>query len=193
LYGEQRPDLRRAESLADIFEETARGYSRLSQDPGVRQQVSSQLGVGECVWEATFLAESLSRTNILSIRNPIMDLIQTITSQLGLSQPQAQGAIGGIFNLLKSKLAPEEITRMKGAIPGLEQFSAAAPAAGGLMGAFGSMMGGNAGLAAQALTVFQKLGIKTDQIGPIVKLVTEHLGANGCEDIVKKISALVGR
>lgn len=123
-----------------------------------------------------------------------MDLIQTITSQLGLSQPQAQGAIGGIFNLLKSKLAPEEITKMKGAIPGLDQFSAAAPAAGGgLMGAFGSVMGGNAGLAAQALTVFQKLGIKTDQIGPIVKLVSEHLGANGCEDIVKKISALVGR
>ncbi len=123
-----------------------------------------------------------------------MDLIQTITSQLNLSQPQAQGAVGGLFKLVQAKLTPPEVEKMRTAIPGLDQFAAAAPAAGGgMMGGLGAMMGGSAGAAAQAFALFQKLGIKSDLIGPIAKLVSEHLTANGGEDVVKKLSALFGR
>lgn len=105
-----------------------------------------------------------------------MDLIATLSSQLGVSPDQAQGVAGGLMGLVKGAVGPEAAGQVAAAVPeaaawekspaasqalGSDPMSmlsgllgGAAGAGGGglgsLLGAAGSMVGGQAGAAMQA-------------------------------------------
>ena len=69
-----------------------------------------------------------------------MDLLNMLTSQLGVSQEQAKGGAGLIFDLVKDKVSSSDFDSLTKAMPEATGMMAAAPkSGGGLMGAVGSI------------------------------------------------------
>ena len=83
-------------------------------------------------------------------------LVNALTSQLGVTKPQAEGGAGALFNLAKQRMAPEQFGQVQSQIPGIDGLMGASSGAseksesnsGGLggiaTGALGSGSGGGA-------------------------------------------------
>jgi hypothetical protein len=140
-------------------------------------------------------------------------LVNALTSQLGVSKPQAEGGAGALFNLAKQRMAPDQFGQVQSQIPGIDGLMGAAPGgtsnsgansgsnSGGLAGmatgALGSVGGGGAagGLGALAPLAgsFSTLGLSPDMAGKFLPVVLEYLnssGGGGAAGLLK--SALLG-
>lgn len=79
-----------------------------------------------------------------------MDLIGTLSSQLGIDAGSAKGLAGSVLGLLEQqvgqKLGGADVSALKAQVPELPEWKAAAegaaPAGGGLLGAAGGLLGG---------------------------------------------------
>jgi hypothetical protein len=116
-------------------------------------------------------------------------LVGVLTDKLGVSEAQATGGAGSIFNLAKSRLSGEDFGKVAGAVPGMESLLAAAPesdaksgAAGSAASATSSMLGQKTGDLAGLTSLvgpFSKLGLSSDMIGKFVPIVLNYVGGNG--------------
>jgi hypothetical protein len=114
-----------------------------------------------------------------------MELVNLLTSQLGLQPNQAMGGLGSLLNLAKDKLPAGDFQKVAQLIPEAGQAMTAAPkpnAAAGALGALGGMLGGKAdniaslaGLAQQ----FSQLGLKGDMVQKFVPIIMQFLQAKG--------------
>lgn len=132
-----------------------------------------------------------------------MDLIQSLSSQLGISPEQAQGLAGGLLGVVNGAVhhgaGASAAGQLQNAIPELQQWmqtaashQGVAPAAGGggdLLGMLGSMLGGAQGGAAGSLgavlqgggaaaamsNVLAKYGIKPEQMAAIAPILGQFL------------------
>ena len=114
----------------------------------------------------------------------MMELIQQLVSNLGVTEDQAKGGAGMLFNLAKEKLEAGDFQQIANAIPGISDLMSAAPSTGGggeggggvmgILGGIASSLGGNVGglgsLAALA-GGFSKLGLYSEMIGKFVPQV----------------------
>ena len=57
-----------------------------------------------------------------------MDLVKMLTSQLGVTEPQATGGAGALFGMAKGALSETDYGQVAGAIPGIGDLIKAAPA-----------------------------------------------------------------
>lgn len=127
-----------------------------------------------------------------------MELLDLLTSQLGISEDQAKGGAGALFNLAKEQLGSDDFRGIAKAIPGMDDLLSAAPDAGGFgaaMGGLTAMLGGKnqklGGLASLA-GIFKGLGLEMDMIGKFVPVMLSFVQAKGGEEI-KEILASVLR
>ena len=126
-----------------------------------------------------------------------MELIQQLVSHLGVSEDQAKGGAGLLFNLAKEKLGAGEFQQIADSIPGIGNMLNAAPeSGGGVMGALGgiaSAMGGKAeglGNLANLAGGFSKLGLDSDMVGkfiPIVLSFVQNQGGEGAKSLLEKV------
>lgn len=63
-------------------------------------------------------------------------LIEALTSGLGVTQEQAGGGAGAIFNYAKQQLDPGQFSQVAAAVPGMDDMMAIAPQAGGMGGSW---------------------------------------------------------
>ena len=137
-------------------------------------------------------------------------LVNALTSQLGVTKPQAEGGAGALFNLAKQRMAPEQFGQVQSQIPGIDGLMGASSGAsstksesnsGGLggiaTGALGSGSGGGAagglGTLAPLAGSFSSLGMSPDMAGKFLPVVLEYLnssGGGGAAGLLK--SALLG-
>lgn len=133
----------------------------------------------------------------------VQDLIGKLTGELGISEPQAQGSAGLVFDLAKQKLDSGEFSALSQHLGGgLDNLIAAAPSGddggGGLLGGLGGGLGGIAsaiggdglGKLAELATGFDKLGLDADMIGKVVAMVTDFVkerGGAGALELLKKV------
>src|SRR5262245_1240914 len=117
------------------------------------------------------------------------ELIGALTKEMGSTVPQASGAAGALLGLAKTRLKPEEFSKVSGAIPGIDTLLAAAPAVAGTAGtgaagAVSKMTGGSAlgGLAAVA-PAFDKLGLKPEMAMKAVPVLTSYVTKSGGKDV----------
>jgi len=121
-----------------------------------------------------------------------MELIQTLTSQLGISEEQAKGGSGLLFKMAKDKLGAGEFSQVASAVPGVEGLISSAPQSGGLSGALGgiaSSLGGGGGQLAGLASLaggFKALNLDSGMIGKFVPIVLSFVQSNG-GDAVKGI------
>jgi hypothetical protein len=107
-------------------------------------------------------------------------LIGLLTSQLGVSQEQAQGGAGTIFKMAKDGLSEQDYTSLAGNIPGLENMISASPEPeedSGLLGSISSLFGGSEKLDKMAAlkSSFQKLGLSGDMVGQFLPIIYDYV------------------
>jgi uncharacterized protein VcgC/VcgE DUF2780 len=131
-------------------------------------------------------------SQIKSSANP--ELIGALTKEMGATVPQASGAAGALFGLAKTRLKPEEFSKVAGAVPGIDSLLAAAPAVAGTAGtgaagAMSKMTGGSAlgGLAAVA-PAFDKLGLKPEMAMKAVPILTNYVTKSGGKEVASLLA-----
>ena len=132
----------------------------------------------------------------------MQDLIEKLTSQLGISGDQAEGGAGAVFAHVKENLNAEDFSKVSSSLGGLEDLIGKAPAndeegGGGLLGGLGglaSKLGGDGALGklgglASLAGVFSKLGIGADQINSFVEVIINFVREKGGDSV----SAILGK
>jgi hypothetical protein len=128
-----------------------------------------------------------------------MDLIKLLTEQLGITDAQAKGGAGLIFDLVKKHVSGDEFQQVTKAVPQVQVWMSAAPqeaGGGGLWGLAGSLAGqlglGDLGKLAELASGFQKLNLDPGMLAkfaPIVMKFVESLGGDQLKAILAKVLA----
>ena len=116
-------------------------------------------------------------------------LVNALTRQLGISQPQALGGLGSIFSLAQQRLNPGDFSTLSNSVPGIAQYLAAAPQpvaptqSSALLGVAGNLLGGQSNtlnsIAALAGS-FQALGMNSSMTAQFIPVVLQYFqGQNG--------------
>ena len=108
-----------------------------------------------------------------------------MSKEIGGTPEQAAGAAGALFGVAKSKLTPEEFSKVATAVPGMDALLKAAPAASSTVGTTGAMStaGGSATGLASAASAFSKLGLSPDMVGKAVPVLTSFVSKSGGADV----------
>jgi hypothetical protein len=128
-------------------------------------------------------------------KTPNPELVGALAKELGSTPEQATGAAGSLFSLAKSRLKPEEWTKVAGAVPGMDGLLKAAPAAA--IGTTGtaipgaSAVAGNLGGLAGAAGAFQKLGLQPEMALKAVPVLTSFVGKTGGADVAKLLGSVL--
>jgi hypothetical protein len=124
----------------------------------------------------------------------MQELINSLVSQLGVTQSQAQGGASAIFKAAQERLGGAQFDQLLGGVPGVKELLNKAPAAGaggGLLGGLaamaGKMGGGDMAQAAQLLATFGSLGMNKDTLMKFVPVVLQFLESKGGKDLVTKV------
>ncbi|HJZ76231.1 MAG TPA: DUF2780 domain-containing protein [Vicinamibacterales bacterium] len=110
---------------------------------------------------------------------PSADLIQPLAKELSSTPKQAEGAAGALFALAKTRLAPDDFTKIAGAVPGMDQLLAAAPKATSPAVSMASALGGQAAGLASAVSAFSALGLKPELVAKAIPILTQYVGKMG--------------
>lgn len=108
-------------------------------------------------------------------------LVDTLVRQLGVSQQQAMGGAGAIFQVAQGNMNPQAFSTLSQSIPGMNNMLGAAPAmpaAPGLTGGLTSMMGNannTLGSAAALAASFQQLNLSPDMVGQFIPVITNYV------------------
>jgi hypothetical protein len=117
-------------------------------------------------------------------------LVQTLASQLNVTDAQAAGGAGAIFNYAKSALPTNEYAKVESAVPESAELVKQAPAVDSTTSAAGSALGKAGGTAAGLGSSFQKLGLSGDMVGKFVPVVVDYVDKKGGSEvggILKKV------
>lgn len=140
-------------------------------------------------WPVMTLAVALCLGSTpLSVAAQNVSLVNLLMQQLGVTQPQAEGGAGAIFNLAKETLSPPEFSQVAQAVPNMDQLLAAAPqkpsSLGGMLGSGSSLFGGVAkdleGMAG-VTSAFSKLGLSPDMVSQFSQIILSFVQGNGGE------------
>ena len=124
-----------------------------------------------------------------------MDLLNMLTSQLGITEEQASGGAGMIFNLAKEKLGGD-FSQITDAIPDVGGIMDQAPdMGGGIMGALGglaSSLGGDSlGNLASLASGFSKLDLDAGMISKFVPIILDFVKEKGGDSLMGLLSGVL--
>jgi len=129
-----------------------------------------------------------------------MDLISKLVDALGITEKQAEGGLGALFNNAKENLSTEDFNKAADAVPGVDKYMAEAPStdsggsAGGLLkssglsslGGSASKIGGMAGLA----DTFSKLGMNSETMTKFVPIVVDFMESKAGSSVAGLLKGL---
>ena len=123
------------------------------------------------------------------------DLVQMLSSQLGVSGEQATSGAGAIFDYAKDNLSADDFSTIAKGIPGMDQMLEMAPEpenssamgkAGSMLGGADSSLGGLAGLASS----FESLGLDADMVNKFMPIVSDYVGSVSGDQAVALLQGL---
>lgn len=121
-----------------------------------------------------------------------MDLVQTLISQLGVTDGQARGGAGLLFSVARERLGADEFAQISQAVPGLAGLLSAAPdTGGGMAGLLGKAVGGKAGDLATLASGFGKLGLDVGMVQQFVPVIMGYLQQQGGAGAVAALQKLL--
>jgi len=123
------------------------------------------------------------------------ELIQQITSQLGVDSNQAEGGIGLIAKMAQEKLGGD-FSQLADAVPGLSDMVSKAPEAEGAASGLGGMVGSalsavgasDLGNLASLAGGFKSLGLDMGMVGKFAPMVTGYLSEQGGDTVKNLLS-----
>ncbi|MCK5907096.1 MAG: DUF2780 domain-containing protein [Flavobacteriales bacterium] len=125
----------------------------------------------------SFLALFLS---IGSVNAQSLDLISSLTSQLGVSEKQASGGAGALFNMAKGELGSTKFSSIEKSVPGISQMmkDGDIDLGGGGMSSLSSMAGSLEGIA-KVNAVFDKLGLSPEMVQKFMPIILSYVKGKG--------------
>ncbi|GJL76845.1 DUF2780 domain-containing protein [Nitrosomonas sp.] len=109
-------------------------------------------------------------------------LVDVLTQQLGISQQQALGGAGAIFQAAQTGMNPQAFSTLSQSVPGINEMLNAAPAVpnplGGMGSGVSSMLGGAGNTLNSATSLaasFQQLNLSPDMVGQFIPIVTNYV------------------
>jgi hypothetical protein len=120
-----------------------------------------------------------------------VSLVDLLMQQLGVTQPQAQGGAGALFNSAKQALSPQEFDQVAATVPEMDSLLEAAPKSSGtlndMMGQGSSLFGGEAnkqlGGAMDLANSFSELGLSPEMVNKYVPVVLDYVESKGGETV----------
>ena len=115
------------------------------------------------------------------------DLVSMLTQNLGVTQQQAKGGAGAIFDYAKGKLSADDFSKVAAAVPGMDSLLSAAPAAGGAASSLSKLSGGagSPGGLSSLAEPFSKLGMNPDMVGKFVPEILSYVKSSGGDAVMK--------
>ncbi|ADE16065.1 conserved hypothetical protein [Nitrosococcus halophilus Nc 4] len=105
-------------------------------------------------------------------------LTDILMNQLGVSQQQALGGAGAIFQAAKTNMDSKAFTNLSQSVPGMNEMLSAAPKMSNVTSGISSMMGdaNNAlGSMASLAASFKQLNLSPDMVGQFIPVVTDYV------------------
>lgn len=118
-----------------------------------------------------------------------MDLVGMLTKNLGVTDQQAQGGAGSIFNTASQNMSADDFSKVTDAMPEVQSLMSAAPKAessSGTLGGLSSMVkkgGGSMGTLTELAGSFSQLGLGGDMVGKFIPIVLEYAQAKGGDTV----------
>ena len=124
-----------------------------------------------------------------------VSLTDLLMQRVGVTQAQAQGGAGALFQVAKSQMQASAFSQLSQAVPGMNALLGAAPALGGGMGSgLSSMMGGSGGSMLGLASAFQQQGMSPSMIQQFIPVVLEYVKGTGGNGLASTLgSALIGQ
>lgn len=119
-------------------------------------------------------------------------LVDILEHRLGVSQHQALGGAGAIFQLAQGRMAPDAFAALTRSVPGMDQMLSAAPPMSNLSSGLSSVMGdknNTLGSVAALAASFQQLDLSPDMIGRFVPVVTNYVQQSSGQAIADLLQA----
>ncbi|WP_394753228.1 DUF2780 domain-containing protein [Crenothrix sp.] len=130
---------------------------------------------------------------------PSGSLTDLLMQQTGVSQTQAQGGAGALFQIAKSQMQASAFSKLSQAVPGMGTLLGAAPvlqqhsALGGLAGLAG-MGGGSGGNMLALASAFQQQGMSPSMVQQFIPVVIQYVTNKGGSGLAGSLgSALLGQ
>lgn len=151
----------------------------------------------------SFLLMSFSAGIVCAETSGTMDLVKMLTSQLGVTEPQATGGAGALFDMAKGALSETDYGQVASAIPGIGDLIKAAPAVsesttgtsdkiGGLATGLGSITKAvdSANTFAAVNDQFKQLGLDADMVSQFIPVLLSFANSAGGESVMKILQSV---
>lgn len=120
------------------------------------------------------------------------ELIKLLTSELSISDDQAKGGAGALFNYAKEGLSSDEFDQVSKTVPDMSGYLNAIPSlSGGGTGMLGKATQTLVGMPA-VTAAFEKLGLSQDMVGMFTPILVNYVDKKGGEavgNLLKKVFA----
>ena len=117
-----------------------------------------------------------------------MDLINLLINNLGVTEKQAAGGSGAIFDITKQNLSAKDFSTIASAVPEAESLIDAAPKKssgfmGMLMGIFSKPEKNqdNLGTIGNLAGSFSEIGLSSDMVGQFIPIILDYVKSKGGE------------
>lgn len=120
----------------------------------------------------------------------VTDLIGLLTGKLGVTDQQAEGGAGAIFDYAKQKLGAEDFSKVTDALPGVDSLIGSAPESSTLTGKLGSSvpsLGGQSSSAAGMASLaeqFSTLGLDSKMVNEYITVILDYAKSEGGETVM---------
>lgn len=132
-----------------------------------------------------------------------MDLVGMLTSQLGVTEPQAAGGAGALFGMAKGALSESDYGQVAGALPGIADLVSQAPEIskkksdmagqlGGMTAGMGSLKGIADSVGGMALVTdqFAKLGLDEGMVSQFIPIILSYANSAGGETVMNLLQGV---
>jgi hypothetical protein len=186
------------------------GDSRGDDSMGSRLLSGAKQAAGSTAAGATEAAEGVAAGGAMAEAPATESLVDVLVRSLGVTPAQATGGAGAVFGLARQRMAPDAFAKVAGAVPGMDQLLAAAPAVdvaaappseasgsgkggmGGMLGSAAASLGASPpdlGAAEALIPAFSKLGLGPDMAGRFIPQILEFVGSRGGPTVAKLLQA----
>lgn len=130
---------------------------------------------------------------LLGLGNPAVaagfELTNLLVKNIGITNQQAEGGAGAIFNTAKKNMGMEDFLKITTAMPEVETLMAAAPklkTGSSVLGGISSMLSentGSVGKMASLYASFAQLGLTQDMVSKFIPIISNYAKSKGGEAV----------
>lgn len=112
------------------------------------------------------------------------DLVGLLTKELGVTEKQASGGAGALFNMAEDNLGSTKFSSIEKSVPGIDKMMKDGDVnlGGGGMSSLTSMAGSLSGIA-KVNAVFKKLGLSPEMIQKYTPIILKYVKGKGGSEV----------